>query len=83
MERTLDMRSAVCDLISSTNLPLPCGAHTYPGGFYESAAAYAIALELGIEAGVARGMYTYMFSPEDCMMVHEHIRILQADLHRD
>lgn len=74
MGRIEEIRSGVSELISSTNLSLPVGAVTYPGGFEERAEAYIAAQELGIRTGVAYGLFTYMFSDEDCKAVQEYIR---------
>ncbi len=83
MERTYENCSGVQALISSTNLSLPEGAVTYPGDFEERAEAYIIAQELGIKAGVAYGIFTYMFSYADCKAVQEHIRKKRVEAHYD
>lgn len=82
MERIEQVCSGVQELVSSTNLSLPVGAVTYPGNFEERAEAYVVAKALGIEVGTAHGLFTYMFSDDDCKLVREYILKKRVDSYR-
>jgi len=74
MEYAKNIDLAVSELISSTHQSLPTGSITFPGTFEQRAEAYVIARKLGIKVGVANGLFTYMFSEDDCKTVQEYMR---------